>query len=469
MSRFFLFFQILLLGVILAPSSLNAQKGDQQLKRKFSNESTRIRIPISSANSDLNNQEVFQTKWINNSPSEILDILLVEKSVEKEGILYPSQQMMDRIWLTLLASVDPIADSSDDDDTGGGDNAKRGLVPLPKPDSNPNGAGPDDVLKISDEAACVAKGGVWVSRGDTGFCYLKIKAEEPPELEPIDDNDSGGPTWNNGSNNNLFEGNLQRSSDSSGGGDSGPLGATSRTTQIEYGLIAALMSVEGGVAPLKSSASALIADDDDTGGGDNAKRGLVPLPKPDSNPNGAGPDDVLKISDEAACVAKGGVWVSRGDTGFCYLKIKAEEPPELEPIDDNDSGGPTWNNGSNNNLFEGNLQRSSDSSGGGDSGPLGATSRTTQIEYGLIAALMSVEGGVAPLKSSASALVVNDVGRDLTRRENAELQNLIDTLSSSQVTQALTAGEHAVGTDVIILSRRHGTGGVEAVVLVNCQ
>ena len=123
-----------MLGVILAPSSLNAQKGDQQLKRKFSNESTRIRIPISSANSDLNNQEVFQTKWINNSPSEILDILLVEKSVEKEGILYPSQQMMDRIWLTLLASVDPIADSSDDDDTGGGDNAKRGLVPLPKPD-----------------------------------------------------------------------------------------------------------------------------------------------------------------------------------------------------------------------------------------------------------------------------------------------------------------------------------------------
>ena len=198
MSRFFLFLQILLLGVILAPSSLNAQKGDQQLKRKFSNESTRIRIPISSANSDLNNQEVFQTKWINNSPSEILDILLVEKSVEKEGILYPSQQMMDRIWLTLLASVDPIADSSGGDDTGGGDNAKRGLVPLPKPDSNPNGAGPDDVLKISDEAACVAKGGVWVSRGDTGFCYLKIKAEEPPELEPIDDNDSGGPAWNNG-------------------------------------------------------------------------------------------------------------------------------------------------------------------------------------------------------------------------------------------------------------------------------
>ena len=322
MSRFFLFLQILLLGVILAPSSLNAQKGDQQLKRKFSNESTRIRIPISSANSDLNNQEVFQTKWINNSHSEILDIIIKKKSVEKEGILYPSQQMMDRIWLTLLASVDPIADSS------------------------------------------------------------------------------GG---------------------------------------------------------------------DDTGGGDNAKRGLVPLPKPDSNPNGAGPDDVLKISDEAACVAKGGVWVSRGDTGFCYLKIKAEEPPELEPIDDNDSGGPAWNNGSNNNLFEGNLQRSSDSSGGGDSGPLGATSRTTQIEYGLIAALMSVEGGVTPLKSSASALVVNDVGRDLTRRENAELQNLIDTLSSSQVTQALTAGEHAVGTDVIILSRRHGTGGVEAVVLVNCQ
>ena len=68
-------------------------------------------------------------------------------------------------------------------------------VPLPKPDPNPNRDPSDYIWKISDKAACEKKGGVWVQRGNTGFCYLKIEPER--EIDPK----AGG---SNGSDGNIF-------------------------------------------------------------------------------------------------------------------------------------------------------------------------------------------------------------------------------------------------------------------------
>ena len=195
---------------------------------------------------------------------------------------------------------------------------KPEMVPLPKPDPNPNGDGADDIWKISDEAACIAAGGVWVQHGESGFCYLRLEAEYPPELEFIDETDeSEGPAWNNGWNNNPYEDNFELSSDS--------------------------------------------ADVDDAG---HSKPGIVPLPKPDPNPNGAGSDDIWKISDQAACIAAGGVWVQRGETGFCYLKIKPERPSDPKPIEE--SEGPAWNDGWINNPFEDDVELSHGSTAAGE-------------------------------------------------------------------------------------------------------
>jgi hypothetical protein len=96
---------------------------------------------------------------------------------------------------------------------------KPGRVPLPKPDPNPNGDNPDSILKVSDKAACEAAGGVWVQRGETGFCFMKIESEPGPELELIEIEDPGGPAWNGGSHSNPFDVIFGLSPDSSASGD----------------------------------------------------------------------------------------------------------------------------------------------------------------------------------------------------------------------------------------------------------
>ena len=72
-------------------------------------------------------------------------------------------------------------------------------IPLPNLDPSPKGDQSDFVWKISDKAACEKAGGVWVQRGNTGFCYLKIEAEPVPDPKPIPDEGGGEPSWNEGS------------------------------------------------------------------------------------------------------------------------------------------------------------------------------------------------------------------------------------------------------------------------------
>lgn len=63
-------------------------------------------------------------------------------------------------------------------------------------------------MASSATGACEAQGGVWVERGDSGFCYKLLPTEPHPPLEPIEVPDPEGPAWNSGSNDmfqELFE------------------------------------------------------------------------------------------------------------------------------------------------------------------------------------------------------------------------------------------------------------------------
>ncbi|MDA8967818.1 hypothetical protein N9F76_00845 [bacterium] len=197
-------------------------------------------------------------------------------------------------------------------------------IPLPQPDPVPNRDDSGDILKTSGKAACEAQGGVWVERGDSGFCYKLLPTEPHPPLEPIEVPDPEGPAWNSGSN-DMFQELFELIADSNSS-------ETTDSTSPDSSESFLRKDTRKSVLPV-----------------------LIPLPKPDPVPNGGDTGDILKTSGKAACEAQGGVWVERGESGFCYKLLPTEPHPPLEPIEVPEPEGPAWNSGSNDmfqELFE---------------------------------------------------------------------------------------------------------------------